>query len=113
LNRHPRQAKASLLAIDHEQFMRVALDLAQEAAAQGNRPLGPLIVAATGDIVARGGNRVFSDVDPTAHGEMVVIREPSRKLHVRLLRFDASYPSRQIWRSTLRVDTARADCGWP
>ena len=62
--------------------MRMALDLAQEAAAQGNRPLGSLIVDATGDILARGGNRVFSDVDPTAHGDIVVIREASRKLHV-------------------------------
>ena len=68
------------MTLDHEHFMRIALDLSREAAAQGNRPLGSLIVDAKGQILAQGGNRVYSDFDPTAHGEMVVIRETSRKL---------------------------------
>lgn len=68
------------MPLDHEHYMRIALDLSRQAAAQGNRPLGSLIVDARGEILAQGGNRVYSDIDPTAHGEMVVIRETSRKL---------------------------------
>jgi tRNA(adenine34) deaminase len=68
------------MTLDHDHFMGVALELSRQAAAQGNRPLGSLIVGADGQIVAQGGNRVYSDVDPTAHGEMVVIRLAARKL---------------------------------
>jgi tRNA(adenine34) deaminase len=69
------------MALDHDHFMGIAVALSREAAAQGNRPLGSLIVNARGDIVAQGGNRVYSDFDPTAHGEMVVIRIAARKLN--------------------------------
>lgn len=68
------------MTLDHEHFMGLALELSREAAAQGNRPLGSLIVDANGKILAQGGNRVYSDFDPTAHGEIVVIREASRTL---------------------------------
>jgi tRNA(adenine34) deaminase len=63
------------MALDHQHFMDIALELSREAWVQGNRPLGSLIVDGDGNILARGGNRVYSDSDPTAHGEMVVIRE--------------------------------------
>lgn len=66
------------MALDHEHFMSIAIELSREAAAQGNRPLGSLIVDAQGTILAQGGNRVYTDSDPTAHGEMVVIREVCR-----------------------------------
>ena len=68
------------MALDHEHFMGIAIALSREAAAQGNRPLGSLIVSEDATIVAQGGNQVYSDVDPTAHGEMVVIRQAARKL---------------------------------
>jgi tRNA(adenine34) deaminase len=68
------------MALDHDHFMGIAVALSREAAAQGNRPLGSLVVNAGGEIVAQGGNRVYSDVDPTAHGEMVVIRLAASKL---------------------------------
>jgi tRNA(adenine34) deaminase len=67
------------MELDHEHFMSIALELSREAAAKGNRPLGSLIVDSNGKILAQGGNRVHSDSDPTAHGEMVVIREVCRK----------------------------------
>jgi len=69
------------MALDHEHFMGIALELSCKAAAEGNRPLGSLIVDAEGNILAQGTNRVYSDSDPTAHGEMVVIREVTRKLN--------------------------------
>lgn len=67
--------------LNHNHFMGIALDLSRQAAAQGNRPLGSLIVDKNGEIVAQDGNRVYSEVDPTAHGEMVVIRKASAKLN--------------------------------
>jgi tRNA(adenine34) deaminase len=69
------------MSLDHDRYMGIALELSRQAAAQGNRPLGSLIVDRNGEIVAQGGNQVYSDVDPTAHGEMVVIRKASAKLN--------------------------------
>jgi len=42
-------------------------------------PVGALLVH-EGQIIARSGNRTIRDCDPTAHAEMVVLREGSRKL---------------------------------
>lgn len=68
------------MTLDHQHFMGIALDLARAAAAEGNRPVGALIVDGAGNIVARGGNRVYTDFDPTAHGELLAIREAGRML---------------------------------
>ena len=68
------------MTLDHEHYMRIALDLGREAAARGNRPLGSLLVDSAGAVVSKGENRVYTDQDPTAHGEMVVIREACRRL---------------------------------
>jgi tRNA(Arg) A34 adenosine deaminase TadA len=71
---------AKLTEFDHEHYMGIAMDLSRQAAAQGNRPLGSLIVNAAGEVLAQGGNRVYTEFDPTAHGEIVVMREACRKL---------------------------------
>jgi len=56
--------------------MRLALDVARKAAIDGEVPVGAVLVDAwTGDIVATAANRVECDSDPTAHAEMIVIRE--------------------------------------
>lgn len=56
--------------------MRLALEVALKAAADGEVPVGAVLVdAGTGDIVATAANRVECDSDPTAHAEMIVIRE--------------------------------------
>lgn len=56
--------------------MRLALEAARKAAADGEVPVGAVLVdAGTGDIVATAANRVECDNDPTAHAEMIVIRE--------------------------------------
>ena len=58
-------------------FMAAALDEARAAAARGEVPVGAVIVA--GDrIVARAGNRTRELADPTAHAEMLAIREACR-----------------------------------
>jgi tRNA(Arg) A34 adenosine deaminase TadA len=62
------------------EFLEEAGRLAQEAAARGEGgPFGAVIVA-DGRAVARGWNRVLLTKDPTAHAEIVAIREASRQL---------------------------------
>ncbi|NJD31510.1 MAG: tRNA adenosine(34) deaminase TadA [Gammaproteobacteria bacterium] len=56
-----------------EKFMRRALELAREAEAAGEVPVGAVIVK-DGEIVAEGWNRPISTNDPSAHAEMVALR---------------------------------------
>jgi tRNA(adenine34) deaminase len=56
-----------------EKFMRRALELARDAEAAGEVPVGAVIVR-DGEIVAEGFNRPISTHDPTAHAEMVALR---------------------------------------
>ena len=60
-------------------FMGAALAEAEAAAQRGEVPVGAVIVS-TGEIVARAGNRTREFADPTAHAEILVIREASTKL---------------------------------
>jgi guanine deaminase len=59
--------------------MREALRLARESVAAGGGPFAALVVRG-GAIVAAGTNRVVLDTDPTAHAEVVAIREACRRL---------------------------------
>ena len=57
-------------------FMDLALAEAEAAGARGEVPVGAVLVdGASGAILARAGNRVEALKDPTAHAEMIVIRE--------------------------------------
>jgi tRNA(adenine34) deaminase len=60
-------------------FMGLALDEARVAALRGEVPVGAVIVSA-GVVVARAGNRTRELSDPTAHAEMLAIREACRVL---------------------------------
>jgi tRNA(adenine34) deaminase len=60
-------------------LMQLALQEARTAAVAGEVPIGALIVHG-GKILARSGNRTIRDCDPTAHAEMVVIREAAHAL---------------------------------
>jgi tRNA(adenine34) deaminase len=59
--------------------MREALRLAREAAAQGEVPVGA-VVEAGGAIVGRGRNAPIAANDPTAHAEMLALREAAAAL---------------------------------
>jgi tRNA(adenine34) deaminase len=61
-------------------YLRQALELAREAAAAGDVPVGALVVR-SGEIVSTGANRTVRDNDATAHAEMLAIRAASRALH--------------------------------
>ena len=60
-------------------FMQQALEEARASAAAGEVPVGAVLVH-DAKILARSGNRTIRDCDPTAHAEMVVLREASRVL---------------------------------
>jgi tRNA(adenine34) deaminase len=57
--------------------MRLALDQAHHAHAAGEVPIGAIVVL-EGQVVGRGFNRPISDVDPTAHAEILALREAAR-----------------------------------
>ena len=59
--------------------MSRALEEARTAAAAGEIPVGVVIVY-EGRVIARAGNRTITDCDPTAHAEMVALREAARAL---------------------------------
>jgi tRNA(adenine34) deaminase len=60
-------------------FLRVAMDEARAAETDGEVPIGAVIVH-RGKIIARGQNRVLRDHDPTAHAEIVALRQAGRHL---------------------------------
>ena len=61
-----------------EPAMRAALAEAEAAVATGDVPVGAVVLDDAGAIVARGRNRREADGDPTAHAEIVAIREAAR-----------------------------------
>jgi tRNA(adenine34) deaminase len=62
-----------------ERFMREALRLAREGEAAGEAPVGAVVVQG-GEIVGRGWNAPISRCDPTAHAEILALREAAARL---------------------------------
>jgi tRNA(adenine34) deaminase len=62
-----------------EFFMRQALDLAREAAAAGEVPAGAVVVR-HGEILGRGHNSPIGSRDPTAHAEILALRQAAAAL---------------------------------
>lgn len=63
-----------------EEFMRTALEAASLALAIDEVPIGACLVDEDGSILAAGFNRTITDNDPTAHAEIVTLREAAAKL---------------------------------
>jgi tRNA(adenine34) deaminase len=61
------------------ELLTLALDEARAAASAGEVPVGAIVVE-NGVVVGRGQNRVIRDADPTAHAEVVALREAARAL---------------------------------
>lgn len=59
------------------EFMKLALEEARAAAQAEEVPIGAILVR-DGQIVARGNNRTIRDCDPTAHAEIIALREAAR-----------------------------------
>ena len=63
----------------HEHWMRQALAAAQEARSCGEVPVGTCVVL-DNQLISVAGNRTRTDCDPTAHAEIVALREAAQKL---------------------------------
>ena len=68
----------------HERFMRMALAEAQQAAQEGEIPVGAVLVM-NGEVIASAHNRREQLHDPTAHAEILVLRAGAEKLKDRRL----------------------------
>lgn len=64
---------------NEEQFMRLAIELSIKSVNEGGGPFGAVIVK-DGEIIAASANRVTINNDPTAHAEVMAIREACQKL---------------------------------
>jgi len=64
----------------NEKYMRQALSLAQEAGADGEAPVGCVVVDATGNVIGRGRNRREKETSATAHAELEAIAEACKTI---------------------------------
>jgi tRNA(adenine34) deaminase len=63
-----------------EFWMRRAIEAAVEAEKLDEVPIGACLINETGEILAVAGNRTRTDCDPTAHAEIIVLREAAKKI---------------------------------
>jgi len=68
------RSKARPAMPDDLALMQLALTEARAAEAAGEVPVGAIVVSPSGEVIARGNNRVLRDNDPTAHAEIVALR---------------------------------------
>jgi tRNA(adenine34) deaminase len=77
------QAKNQLNSTDtthtDQSYMQLALQLAQAAALAGEVPVGAIVVK-DGAVIGRGSNAPIQNHDPTAHAEIIALREAARHL---------------------------------
>ena len=95
-------------------FMDLALKTAKNAGKAGEVPIGCVIVR-DGEVVAAAGNRTLTDRDPTAHAEVLAIREASRMPSLRVPPFRAvpdSAASLSVVARRARVPCLRPMSGW-
>ena len=64
----------------NKEFMKMAIELSIESVNKNGGPFGCVIVK-NNKVIAKGSNKVTSTNDPTAHGEIVAIREACKKLN--------------------------------
>jgi tRNA(adenine34) deaminase len=64
---------------EDEQFMRMALEEARRAGEEGEVPVGAVLVS-SGQVIARGRNRPIALSDPTAHAEILALREGAARV---------------------------------
>jgi tRNA(adenine34) deaminase len=65
--------------VSHEELMALAIEEARRAAAAGEVPIGA-VVALNGTVVGRGFNQPIGAADPTAHAEIVALRDAAARV---------------------------------
>jgi tRNA(adenine34) deaminase len=66
--------------VDYKILMQQAISLAKEAATKGDVPVGAVVVNDSGKILGSGANLREQDKDPTAHAEIVAIRNAAKTI---------------------------------
>lgn len=69
-----------MVAVKHEELMRLALEEARAALLTDDVPVGAIVLDASGAVIGRGRNERELHRDPTAHAEIVAIREAAAAL---------------------------------
>jgi len=69
-----------MASMGDEEAIALALAEAKAAGARGEVPVGAVLLAADGALLAQDGNRIVEHRDPTAHAEMLVMRAGAAKL---------------------------------
>ena len=69
------------MTVDHEHYMRMAIERAREAGAAGDIPIGAVVVDSRGEVIASGFNSREVDSDPTAHAEILALRSAGKLLN--------------------------------
>jgi len=67
--------------MNHEHYMREAINEAQVSIEEGSLPFSVIVVDKNGNIVWRDHDRVYEYMDPTAHGEINIIRKLCKQLN--------------------------------
>jgi len=63
-----------------EFWMRRALEAAEGAGDLNEVPIGACLISESGELLSIAGNRTITETDPTAHAEILVLREAARKI---------------------------------
>ncbi len=66
--------------MDYKSLMQQAILLSKEAAVKGEVPVGALVVDDLGNVVGKGSNLREQNNDPTAHAEIIALRDAAKKL---------------------------------
>lgn len=66
--------------MDYKVLMQQAITLAKDAATKSDVPVGALVVDDLGNVIGQGGNLREQENDPTAHAEIVAIRNAAKKV---------------------------------
>jgi tRNA(adenine34) deaminase len=69
-----------LFTKEDEYFMSLALDEARKAFEENEVPVGAVLVSSEGEVLAKDHNKIISLCDPTAHAEILVLREGAKRL---------------------------------
>ena len=64
-----------MMSDTHEKYMELALDEAKKAGQIGEVPIGAILVAENGEILSAAHNQTLKQVDPTAHAEILALRQ--------------------------------------
>lgn len=68
-----------MLSQTDEYWMQIALESALEAEKLGEVPIGACLINENGEILAKAGNRTIIENDPTAHAEILVLRQAAAR----------------------------------